>query len=137
MWPSGIIFPKKKKKKELKCPGDPENLLSEIYMQMTRISAAPFPLSPDEGFSHRSDSESNLWAAEYESRMGAGVQQGLGEAPGLFSLKKKRSQIKEAQRPVLCGDDLFFVFSFGHKENRSRAEGQNRGEENLNKLSEK
>lgn len=69
--------------------------------------------------------------------MGAGVQQGLGEAPGLFSLKKKRSQIKEAQRPVLCGDDLFFVFSFGHKENRSRAEGQNRGEENLNKLSEK
>lgn len=68
------------------------------------------PLSPDEGFSHRSDSESNLWAAEYESRMGAGVQQGLGEAPGLFSLKKKRSQIKEAQRPVLCGDDLFFVF---------------------------
>lgn len=39
-------FSKKKKKKELKCPGDPENLLSEIYMQMTRISAAPFPLSP-------------------------------------------------------------------------------------------
>lgn len=59
-------------------------------------SAAPFPrpLLPDEGFSHRSDSECNLWAAEYESRMGAGVQQGLGEAPGLFNLRRK----KKAQR---------------------------------------
>lgn len=70
-----------------------KNLHSEIYMQMNRISAAPFSrhLSPDEGFSHRSHSECNLWAAEYESRMGAGVQQGLGEAPGLFSLKEKKA----------------------------------------------